>query len=188
MNDSDPFPTAEFVHHVAITVLNLDEAVDFFVEALNCEEVYRKGPFGDSEGDSMERRLNVHSDATAELAMLRCGPTMNLELFEWDAPDQDKTIPTLADNGATHLGIQVKSIDSVLDVFSDRDDIEILDEPQTNTDGPTAGLTYVFCRTDWGLMLELLEVPESMPYTDDTDDRMFAPDVSWNEYPDADLN
>jgi len=188
VSDSDTLPTAEFVHHVAITVPDLDEALDLFVEVLGCEELYRKGPFGDPEGDSMERRLNVHPDATAELVMLRCGPTMNLELFEWDAPDQDETPPTLADNGATHLGIQVESIDSALDALSGRDDVEILDEPKTNDDGPTAGLTYVFCRTDWGLMLELLEVPESMPYTDDTDGRLFGPDVSWTGRPDVGSN
>ncbi|WP_330633766.1 VOC family protein [Halocatena halophila] len=181
MTDSDPLPTAEFVHHTALTVPDIDEAVDFFVEVLGCEELYRKGPFGDPDGDSMERRLGVHPDAVAELAMVRCGPTMNLELFEWDAPDQDETPLTLADTGATHLGIQVGSIDRALAALSDRDDVEVLDEPQTNDDGPTAGLTYVFCRTDWGLMLELLETPESMPYEQATDGRLFDPATPWNQ-------
>ncbi|RBI59952.1 hypothetical protein DMJ13_19835 [halophilic archaeon] len=72
MTDDHPL-TAQNVHHVGITVPDLDAAVDFFVEAIGCDELYRKGPFGDSEGRTMERRLDVHPDATASLAMLRWG-------------------------------------------------------------------------------------------------------------------
>jgi len=31
-------------------------------------------------------------------------------------------------------------------------------------------------------------VPESMPYTDDTDGRLFGPDVSWTGRPDVGSN
>ncbi|GAA5048754.1 VOC family protein [Haladaptatus pallidirubidus] len=176
--------TVQNVHHVGITVPDLDEAVNFFVDAIGCDLLYRKGPFGDSDGDSMERRLDVHPDATASLAMLRCGPTMNLELFEWDAPDQDDTPPNNADIGATHLGLQVEDIDVAIDGLADRDDVTMLDGPQTNDDGPTEGLTYIFCRVNWGLYLELLEAPERMPYADDTDERLYGPAPSWTHRPD----
>ncbi|WP_433632746.1 VOC family protein [Halomicrococcus sp. NG-SE-24] len=149
MADDHPL-TAQNVHHVGITVPDLDDAVEFFVDAIGCDELYRKGPFGDSEGRTMERRLDVHPDATASLAMLRCGPTMNLELFEWDAPDQDETAPDNSDVGATHLALQVDDIDTATDGLASRDDVTMLDEPQTNEDGPTAGLTYVYCRVEWG--------------------------------------
>jgi hypothetical protein len=159
-------------------------AVDFFVDAIGCDLLYRKGPFGDPEGRSMERRLDMHPDATASLAMLRCGPTMNLELFEWEAPDQDETPPNNSDIGAMHLALQVEDIDMAMDGLADRDDITMLDGPQTNEDGPTEGLIYVYSRVEWGLYLELLKAPEKMPYADDTDERLYGPIPSWTHRPD----
>lgn len=184
MTDDQHPLTARNVHHVGLTVPDLDEAIEFFVDAIECDVLYRKGPFGDSDGDSMKRRLDVHSDATASLAMLRCGPTTNLELFEWDAPDQDETPTKNSDIGAMHLGLQVEDIDSAVEALTDRDDVTVLDTPQTNDDGPTAGLTYVYCRVEWGLYLELVEAPDRMPYADDTDERLYGPAPSWTFRPD----
>lgn len=180
---SDHPLTARNVHHVGITVPDLDEAVDFFVDAIECDLLYRKGPFGDPDGRSMERRLDVHPDATASLAMLRCGPAMNLELFEWEAPDQDESAPKNSDIGAMHLALQVEDIDAAVDGLAERTDVTILDGPQTNDDGPTGGLTYVYCRVEWGLYLELLETPDRMPYADDTDERLYGPAPSWSSRP-----
>lgn len=176
--------TARNAHHVGITVPNLDEAIEFFVDVLDCDVLYRKGPFGDPDGDSMERRLDVHPDAKASLAMLRCGPTMNLELFEWDAPDQDETPRENSDIGAMHLGLHVEDIDAAVDTMAARDDVTVLDGPQTNDAGPTEGLSYVYCRVEWGLTLELLEVPDRMPYADKTDERLYGPAPSWTFRPD----
>ncbi|MFP4187944.1 MAG: VOC family protein [Halobacteriales archaeon] len=177
-NDPTPVPTATNVHHVGVTVPDLDEAVEFFVDCLGARELYRKGPFGD-DGDAMERRLDVHPDATASLAMLRLGPTTNLELFEWDAPDSDDEPPSLSDVGATHIAVQVEDVDEATAAVEERDDTKVLDEPRTNDSGPTAGLRYVFLRTPWGGYVELVETPESMPYEGDADDRLYGPAPSW---------
>jgi len=171
-------PTATNVHHVGVTVPDLDEAVGFFVDCIGAEELYRKGPFGGNE--TVERRLDVHPDATAELAMLRCGPTTNLELFEWDAPGQDEEAPRLSDVGATHIAVQVGDVDEATRSVEERDDATVLDEPQTNEEGPTEGLRYVFFRTSWGMYVELVEVPDEMPYADDADDRLYGPAPSWS--------
>lgn len=181
-DESEPLPTATNVHHVGITVPDLDEAVGFFVDCLGAELLYRKGPFG-GDGDTMERRLGVHPDAVASLAMLRCGPTTNLELFEWEAPDQDVSNPRLSDVGATHIGIQVDDIEEAVAAIKERGDAEVLDEPRTNGDGPTEGLTYVFFRTDWGAHIELVETPDSMPYADETDTGLYGPAPSWSYRP-----
>ena len=180
--EATPLPTATNVHHVGVTVPDLDEAVGFFVDCLGARELYRKGPFGD-EGDAMERRLDVHPDAEASLAALRLGPTTNLELFEWDAPDADDEPPRLSDVGATHIAVQVEDVDEAAAAVEERDDATVLDEPQTNETGPTAGLRYVFFRTPWGGYVELVETPERMPYAEDSDDRLYGPAPSWDHRP-----
>lgn len=180
--DATPLPTATNVHHVGVTVPDLDEAVGFFVDCLGARELYRKGPFGD-DGDAMERRLDVHPDATASLAMLRLGPTTNLELFEWDAPDSDDEPPRLSDVGATHIAVQVEDVDEATAAVEEHDGTKVLDEPRTNDGGPTEGLRYVFFRTPWGGYVELVETPERMPYEDDTDGRLYGPAPSWDHRP-----
>jgi len=178
--ERDKIPTATNIYHVGVTVPDLDEAVDFFVDCVGAEVLYRKGPFGDPDGDSMERRLGVHPDATAFLAMLRCEPTTNLELFEWDAPDGREDAPPLSDAGATHLGIQVEDIEEATEGIAEHEGTEVLDGPHTNDDGPTEGLTYVFCSTPWDMYLELVKAPdEEMPYANETDDRLYGPVPSW---------
>lgn len=177
---NDHLPTARNVHHTSVTVSDLDATVEFFQDVIGCELLYEKGPFGDADGDSMKRRLGVHPDAEARLAMLRCGPTTNLELFEWDAPDQDGDPPKNSDVGAMHIGIQVDDIATAMDALESWEEVEVMDGPQTNTDGPTAGLTYVFCRTPWGFQLELVEAPEEMPYTNEADEQLFGPAPSWD--------
>ncbi len=174
-------PTATNVHHVGVTVPELDEAVEFFVDCIGAEELYRKGPFGGDE--TVERRLDVHPDATASLAMLRCGPTTNLELFEWNAPGQDEDMPRLSDVGATHIALQVEDVDEAAEAIEERDDATVLDEPRTNGSGPTEGLRYVFFRTSWGMYVELVEVPDRMPYAEDADARLYGPAPSWENRP-----
>jgi catechol 2,3-dioxygenase-like lactoylglutathione lyase family enzyme len=181
MSDRDGgegLPTATNVHHVGVTVPDLDDAVGFFVDCLGAEVLYRKGPFGD-DGDAMERRLSVDPDAVASLAMLRCGPTTNLELFKWEAPDADKDAPRLSDVGATHIAVQVGDVDEATAAVEERDDTEVLDRPRTNEGGPTEGLRYVFFRTPWGGYVELVEVPDAMPYAEDADDVLYGPAPSW---------
>ena len=178
--EEDLIPTVTNIHHIGVTVPDLDEAVSFFVDCVGANLLYRKGPFGDTEGDTMERRLGVHPEATASLAMLRCGPTTNLELFEWNVPDQREDVPPISDVGATHLGIQVGDIERATEGIEEHEGVELLDGPHTNDDGPTAGLTYIFCRTPWGMYLELVETPDDeMPYVEGTDDRLYGSAPSW---------
>jgi hypothetical protein len=132
----------------------------------------------------MERRLGVHPDATASLAMLRLGPTTNLELFEWSAPDADGGPLRLSDVGATHIAVRVEDVDEATAAVEEREDATVLDRPRTNGSGPTAGLRYVFLRTPWGGYIELVEEPDGMPYAEGSDDRLYGPAPSWGHRPD----
>ncbi|MFC6965208.1 hypothetical protein ACFQL7_28465 [Halocatena marina] len=85
-----------------------------------------------------------------------------------------------------HLRLHVEEIDTAVDRLAGRGDVTVLDAPQTNDDGPTESLTYVFCRVEWGLYLELLEAPDRMPYADETADRQYGPASSWSLRPEHD--
>ncbi|MNC67603.1 hypothetical protein D3C75_1181110 [compost metagenome] len=42
--------------------------------------------------------------------------------------------------------------------------VTVLDTPSTFSDGPAAGLTWVYFLAPWGLQLELVSFPEGMQY------------------------
>ena len=76
--------------HIGFTVPDLDEAVRFFVEVIGCEAFYELGPF-QSDGDWMETHLDVHPKAVMKrLRFLRCRQGSNFELFEYEAPGQNR--------------------------------------------------------------------------------------------------
>ncbi|MFD6950863.1 glyoxalase [Nocardiopsis sp. TSRI0078] len=172
-------PGAHAVHHVAYTVPDLDEAVGFFTGVIGAELVYRLGPVEDREGDWMVRKLGVHRDASAWIAMLRLGPATNLELFEYSAPDQDRRPPRNSDWGGHHLAIHVEDVDKATEYLRGTAGVTVLGEPETIEEGPIAGDRWVYFTTPWGLHMELINMPPGMPYEADTPARVYTPDTPW---------
>ena len=105
-------PTLRAVDHCAYTVPDLDEAVRFFVDHFGAELVFFDGPFIDKESDGMRRRLNVDPRAQCTIAMIRIGAHHNVELFQYEAPDQNTTLPRNSDIGGHHLAFYVDDIDA----------------------------------------------------------------------------
>jgi catechol 2,3-dioxygenase-like lactoylglutathione lyase family enzyme len=172
-------PGARAVHHVAYTVPNLAQAVDFFVSVIGAELLYRIGPVEDTKGDWMTRQLNVHPRASTHIAMLRLGPYTNLELFEYTAPEQRQQLPHNSDWGGHHLAIHVDDVDAAVEYLQSVPGVKVLGEAQTLTDGPIAGDRWVYFLTPWGMQMEVLNMPEGMPYERHVDARLFRPSAPW---------
>lgn len=172
-------PGATAVHHVAYTVPDLDQAVEFFTEVIGAELVYRLGPIH-HEGDWMTRHLNVAADACAYIAMLRLGPVTNLELFEYTAPDQRRSLPRNSDWGGHHLAIYVADVDAAVAYLRTQPGVRVLGEPQTILDGPIAGDRWVYFLTPWGMQLELIHLPAGTPHEQQTQARLYLPDQPWS--------
>ena len=148
--------------HVGFTVPDIDEAVDFFVNVIGCEDLYGLGPVYSDE-DWMFEQLNVHPRATFKNRLLRCGAGSNFEIFEYLAPDQNKTQPRNSDIGAFHLAFYVDDFDISLDYIR-RQGLRVLGEPVVRTEGPTAGQTWVYFLSPWGMQLELVSFPDGKGY------------------------
>jgi catechol 2,3-dioxygenase-like lactoylglutathione lyase family enzyme len=172
-------PTATNVDHIAYTVPDLTEAVDFFVDVLGAQLLYRLDSVRDDEGDWMRRQLDVHPRAHARIAMLRLGPVTNVELFEYDAPDQNRQIPRNSDYGGHHLAFYVEDVDAATAYLRAQPGVTILGEPQDIDDGPIAGDRWVYFRAPWGMQMEVLNMPPGMPYERHTAARRFGPCESW---------
>ncbi|QNP74127.1 VOC family protein [Streptomyces roseirectus] len=168
-------PGVGAVHHVAYTVPDLDQAVAFFTDALGAQLAYRTGPVEDAAGLWMLRQLGVHRSAVAHIAMLRLGPVTNVELFEYASPDQRRVYPRNSDWGGHHLALGTEDLDASLAHLTAYDGVVALGEPQTVAEGPIAGVRFIYLRTPFGLHLELSEIPERLPFHDETPVRLYDP-------------
>ena len=172
--DCKGLPGLRGTDHVGFTVPNLDEAVDFFVNVIGCEPFYELGPF-QSDDDWMLSQLNVHPRAVMKrLRFLRCRNGSNFELFEYDAPDQNSNQPKNSDVGGHHLAFYVDDFDAALN-FLKAKGVRIVGEPIVRTAGPSAGQTWVYFLSPWGMQLELLSFPDGKGYEKETSGRLWHP-------------
>ncbi len=160
--------------HIGFTVPNLEEAVSFFVDVIGCEVFYRLGPFR-SDDDWMQTHLDVHpATVMRQLAFLRCGHGSNFEIFEYQASDQNRRQPRNSDIGGHHLAFYVDDFDIAL-AHLKAHGVRILGEPTVRTAGPSAGQTWVYFLSPWGMQLELVSYPDGKAYELDTPRRLWHP-------------
>lgn len=160
--------------HIGFTVPDLDEAVAFFVEVIGCEAFYELGPFRSDE-DWMQTHLNVHPRAAMKrLRFLRCRNGSNFELFEYDAPDRNGIQPRNSDVGGHHLAFYVDDIDAAVAYLKTRG-VRVLGKPTVRTAGPSAGQSWVYFLTPWGMQLELVSFPHGKAYERETGRRLWHP-------------
>jgi catechol 2,3-dioxygenase-like lactoylglutathione lyase family enzyme len=149
-------PTMRAVDHVAFTVPDLDEAVRFFVDHFGGELIFTDGPFVDERSDGMRRRLNVHPRACSRLAMIRLGRHHNVELFEYEAPDQQTTLPRNSDIGGHHLAFYVDDIDAGYEYLRSIPGVVVQEGPNgVDPAAPVAGQRWFYFQTPWGMQMEL---------------------------------
>jgi catechol 2,3-dioxygenase-like lactoylglutathione lyase family enzyme len=94
---------------------------------------------------------------------MRMGNGTNFEVFEYEAPDQDRTPPKNSDIGGHHLAFYVEDIDAAI-AFLKKNDVEVLGEPTAYTEGPNLGLTWCYFLAPWGQQLEIVSAPGGTVY------------------------
>jgi glyoxylase I family protein len=167
-------PGVRTADHVGITVPDLEEGVRFFAGVLGFEERYSHRP-PSTRGEVQVRQFNRHPDTEiVGIAMLRLG-TLNLELFEFRAPDQRQECPRISDWGGTHLAFYVDDLDAAVEHLRDHD-VRVLGEPMA-LPGPEAGPgnRFVFALGPGGIPIELVSYPEGKAYERTTHRRLFDP-------------
>ncbi|HSK17338.1 MAG TPA: VOC family protein [Gaiellaceae bacterium] len=163
------------VDHVGLTVPDIDEAVAWFEDVMGCSAPLTFGPFSDPEGTFMEDLLDVHPRAVIEqITMIRCGRSANIELFEYDAPDQDLTFPKNSDWAGHHVAFYVTDIDAAV-AYMEAKGVEKLLGPLLVTEGPAAGQAINYFRAPFGTYVELISYPEGMAYESDPGRPLWSP-------------
>lgn len=150
--------------HVGFTVPDIEQATRFFVDVIGCTVVFEIGPFV-ADDDWMAVHLDVQPRAVIKtLRMLRCRNGPAFELFEYALEGASQSPPANSDVGATHLGFMVADMDAAV-AHLKAHGVAVMGAPTTMTEGPSAGLTWVYFKAPWGMALELVSYPTGMAVT-----------------------
>ena len=141
---ADGLPGMRGHDHTGITVPDMKQAVDFFVDMLGCQKAMSFGPFSDSKGTFMKDALDVNPRAViTQITMIRCGFGSNIELFSYQSPDQQVVQPKNSDVGGYHIAFYVDDIKAAKD-YLDSKGVKTFFGPFPVNEGPAAGQSIVY--------------------------------------------
>jgi len=155
------------MHHIGITVPDIEEGITFFQAVFGAIEIFRTGPF-DVDQDFMKNKLGASSDSKIRgLVFLRCGNGTSVELFEYTG-DKAPRPRRSSEVGGMHLCFEVEDVYACAERLRAQG-LEMLDGPNLVETGPLAGFNWIYFRAPWGLMLEVasferLGYEENSPY------------------------
>ena len=142
------------MHHVGITVRDLDASIRFYHDVLGLPFSNEPSPWFDAP--ELGPAVGVPGAGLRQVSLL-LGDTM-LELLEYKSPPSDTTQPLQSNNiGASHVAFVVDDIhETVVDLSSKGiaffSDVNVVDE------GVLAGWRWVYFADPDGYPLELVEV------------------------------
>ena len=162
--------SARYVDHVGMTVPDMDAAIKFFEDALGGLLLWRVGPFHETAtGVPLKSFQN---------AMLRLGPSLNVELLQFDADQQKRTMPSNIDVGAGHIAFFVDDIEAAAESLRHHG-AQLLPGPLEVSGEEKKGEKIWYFKTPWGAFMEILWRPNHLSYEEKTENRLFNPKDTW---------
>ena len=168
-------PSVRGVDHAGLNVPDLDAAVTFFTEVLGAQLLWRIGPLGG--GELMPTHYGVAPSLRVQLATLRCGPNLNVELLQYLTPEGHSASleePSNSDLSVGHLAFLVDDMAAAADYLAAHG-VRLFAGPKRDEDGPKEGEEHRYFLTPWGSSLELIRRPAHLPYEQTTSARLFVP-------------
>jgi len=170
----DGIPGLRGHDHTGVTVPDIKQATDFFVNVLGCKEGMSFGPFSDEKGTFMHDLLNVDPKAVIhQITLVRCGYGSNIELFQYSSPDQKNMTPNNSDIGGYHIAFYVDDIKAAK-AYLDGKGVKTFFNLPVN-EGPAAGQSIFYFLAPWGLQMEAISYPNGMAYEKTSPIKLWSP-------------
>jgi catechol 2,3-dioxygenase-like lactoylglutathione lyase family enzyme len=142
------------IHHVGITVPDLDAGIEFYTGVLGLELFDPPSPVFDHA--ELGPAVGVPGGALRQVN-LACGDSI-VELLEYTNPPEASPTPVRADQrGAAHLALHVDDAEATKAELEAKG-VEFLSEVNAVDEGVLAGWRWVYFRDPAGIVLELVEV------------------------------
>ena len=136
------------VHHVGITVRDLEESLQWYERIFDVKREF----IAHGDGPDLSRAVGV-PDANLDFAFLRFGSCV-VELLCYANDRQDTFDRSNADVGSAHVCIEVPDLQQACDDLRAKG-VEFLAPPLHIDDGPLAGGSFVYFKDPNGVTLEL---------------------------------
>jgi catechol 2,3-dioxygenase-like lactoylglutathione lyase family enzyme len=98
-----------------------------------------------------------------QITVLRIGRSANIELFQYEAPEQRQTHPRNSDWSGHHIAFYVTDINAAV-AYMEAKGVEKFLGPFPLTAGPAAGQTINYFKTPFGTYIEFISYPQGMAY------------------------
>jgi len=171
---ADGLPGLRGHDHTGITVPDMKQATDFFINVLGCKQAMSFGPFADEKGDFMSQLVNVNPRAVInQITQLRCGYGSNIELFQYTSPDQKDMTPKNSDIGGYHIAFYVDDIKAAKAYLDGKGVKTFFNLPVS--EGPAAGQSIFYFLAPWGLQMEAISYPSGMAYEKTSPIKLWSP-------------
>jgi catechol 2,3-dioxygenase-like lactoylglutathione lyase family enzyme len=151
MSSSVQGSRATRLHHVGITVSDLDRSLEFYAD------VFGMGVDSTFEAPAAYALRVARVDADCRGAFLRL-PNATLELLEWTTADTRPYELRNCDVGAAHPCFEVEDIDAAYARLQARG-ADCFTPPLPIDEGTLAGYRWFYCKDPDGLVIELFEPP-----------------------------
>ena len=154
-------PGLTHVDHIGVTVPDLEQAREFFVDVLGFKFLYELGGKSDPDpqGNWMTRTLNVHPRATIDqIYFFACGDQAIFEVFQYSAPDQRTRWPLNRDVGSHHVPLYVDDLDTAVAYLRSRPEVTVMGDPVVSS-GHHHGQRWIYFLAPWGMQFELVSYP-----------------------------
>jgi catechol 2,3-dioxygenase-like lactoylglutathione lyase family enzyme len=152
-----PIPGLAGAEHVGLIVPDLEIATTFLRDVLGAETLYDIGPLADPDDWIAAHLVRPFGGRIRRLRVVRIGNGPVLELFE--AEPVSGTAGSAAPPAAGfHVAFYVEDMEPALQALRAHG-VAIDSGPVEMTEGPSAGMTWLYFRTPWGQSMELVSYP-----------------------------
>jgi catechol 2,3-dioxygenase-like lactoylglutathione lyase family enzyme len=143
------------IHHIGITVPDLDRAIAFYNGVLGLELFDPPSPVFDNS--DLGERVGVPGAALRQVNLALGDSIVELLEYTSPAPPYDDA-PILAHGrGAAHLAFQVEDVEAKKAEL-EAAGVEFLSDVNAVDEGVLAGWRWVYFRDPFGIVLELVEI------------------------------
>jgi catechol 2,3-dioxygenase-like lactoylglutathione lyase family enzyme len=142
------------LHHVGITVKDLDASIRFYHDVLGLQFSNEPSPWFD--GPELGPAVGVPGAGLRQVSLILGDSTF--ELLEYKSPPSETAKPLLSNNiGASHVAFLVEDIEAKKAELESKG-IEFYSDVNTVDEGVLAGWRWVYFEDPDGYPLELVEV------------------------------
>ncbi len=159
------------MHHIGITVPDIEEGIAFFKKIFGAIEVFRTGPFDVDDGFMRGKLGAAPHSRIKDLVFLRCGNGTSVELFEYSGEDKEAAQKRPSEVGGSHICFEVEDVVASAKHLQSLG-VEMLDGPNFVDAGPLEGFHWVYFKTPWGQIFEIASF-NKLGYENDTSHRLW---------------